>query len=243
MVQPAIGAGGKDTVNSAVKISAGCSISLRVIRCPTWLVTATRVWHQAMDSLLRRFEFNPLALNPSRRLYLPTMTPVPEKKTIKPKRRTIQQIGWRECVGLPDLGIPAIKAKIDTGARTSALCAEDIRVIEGKVPQVSFTVPYAFCGQKRVTCVAPLLGKRDIRNTSGLQEERFVIKTLLVIDGRRWHIEVSLANRENMGFDFILGRTALRGHGFSVNPSRSYLAGDPVRKKPTKTKASQRTPS
>lgn len=161
------------------------------------------------------------------------------KKTTNGKKHAIRQIGWRECVGLPGLGIPAIKAKIDTGARTSALCAEDIRVIEGKQPQVAFTVPYAFCGQKRVACVAPLLGKREIKNTSGFQEERFVIKTLLVIDRRRWHIEVSLADRANMGFDFILGRTALRGHGFAVNPSRSFLAGDPIHKKsiPKKTKA------
>ena len=153
------------------------------------------------------------------------------KKKTQGKKHALRQIGWRECVGLPDLGIPAIKAKIDTGARTSALCAEDIRIIEGKQPQVAFTVPYAFCGQKHVACVAPLLGKRKIKNTSGFQEERFVIKTLLVIDGRRWHIEVSLADRANMNFDFILGRTALRGHGFAVNPSRSFLAGDPIDKK------------
>lgn len=165
------------------------------------------------------------------------------KKTTEGKKHVMRQIGWRECVGLPELGIPAIKAKIDTGARTSALCAEDIRVIEGKVPQVAFTVPFAFCGQKRVACVAPLLGKREIRNTSGIQEERLVIKTLLVIDRRRWQIEVSLADRANMGFDFILGRTALRGHGFTVSPSRSFLAGDPIYAKTVRKKANAKVPN
>lgn len=158
------------------------------------------------------------------------------KKITNRKTTKSRQIGWREYVGLPDLGIPLIKAKIDTGARTSALCAENIRLTGGSEPKIAFRVPISFCGQTPVDCVAPLLGVREIKNTSGALQERYIIKTLLVIDKRRWHIEVSLANRENMGFDLILGRTALRGHKMLVNPARSFLAGDPVYAKSPRNK-------
>jgi hypothetical protein len=163
---------------------------------------------------------------------MPHMKPARRKK--KPRTRTI---GWREYVGLPELGIPMIKAKIDTGARTSALQAEKIHLIEGDVPRVAFTVRYTNHGARLVHCVAPLVERREIRNTSGSVEERFVIKTLVRIGYRRWHIEVSLAHREKMGFDLILGRTALRGHRFTVNPARSFLAREPQCKKPAGRKA------
>ena len=159
---------------------------------------------------------------------LDRMGSMKRKARIRTTKTRDSLVGWREHVGLPELGIPIIRAKIDTGARTSALHAESIRAVEGSEPHVVFAVPYTHDGKHLVECVAPLVGKRAIKNTSGLPEERFIINTVLVVGNRRWHIEISLANRMNMGFDLILGRTALRGHRFSVTPARSYLAGEPV---------------
>ena len=147
--------------------------------------------------------------------------------------RPRRDIGWREDVGLPDLGISRLKAKIDTGARTSALHAEDMEVTEiGGRRWVSFTVPHAEAAG-RVT--APVLDERDIKNTSGTPERRIVIRTTLILGRRRWKIDVSLADRTEMAFDLILGRTAIRGRRISVNPGRSYLAGPPAGSKKKKS--------
>lgn len=152
-----------------------------------------------------------------------------ERNTAKSLARpAIGVVGWREYVGLPELGIPVIKAKIDTGARTSALHVEDIRVGDGD--SIAFSVPYYYHGRHLVECVAPLVDSREIRSTSGSSEERLIIKTVVAIGQRHWHIEASLADRSNMGFDLILGRTALRRHGLMVDPSRSFLAGEPAYK-------------
>lgn len=137
-------------------------------------------------------------------------------------RKTLT-IGWREPVALPELGIGQVIAKIDTGARTSALHAERIRHFDrdGR-PWVRFHVPHAGLAEA-VDCEAPVVGRRDIRNTSGIPEERIVVETLLRLDGRRWRIELSLADRMAMAFPLILGRTAVRGHRIVVNPGRSML--------------------
>lgn len=136
-------------------------------------------------------------------------------------------IGWREWIGLPDLGIATIKAKIDTGARTSALHAVDLRTYEHDgIPSIEFHVPRP--GVPRAErCHAAIVDQREIKNTSGRQERRYIIATTLVFARRHWRIELSLANREKMEFDIILGRTALRRHRLLVNPGRSFLAGPP----------------
>ncbi len=136
-------------------------------------------------------------------------------------------IGWAEDVALPDLGIAHIRAKIDTGARTSALHAtrQEEFLRDGR-PWVRFHI--AVPGTPRTTRVeAPLVDQRDIKNTSGVAETRRVILTTLRLGARRWQIEVSLADRANMGFDLILGRTALRRRRILVDPGRSRLAGPP----------------
>ena len=137
------------------------------------------------------------------------------------------EIGWREHVGLPDLHIPTIRAKIDTGARTSALHASVNRQFElnGQI-FVEFLAPIPGSKKQR-TCSAPLIDIRDVKNTSGIPESRHFIATTLVIGRRHWRIEVTLTDRENMKFDLILGRTAIREHRMSVNPGRSFLAGSP----------------
>ena len=147
-----------------------------------------------------------------------------------PQLADLQQIGWRELVSLPDLGIGEMKAKIDTGARTSALHAVDVEIFRKEDEDwASFVVPRL--GRDRRS--ARLVDQREIRNTSGIPENRMVVETTLLLGRHRWRIEASLANREKMEFDLILGRTAIRRHGLLVDPGRSFLAGPPVGKKET----------
>jgi hypothetical protein len=147
---------------------------------------------------------------------------------IKTANRSKTEIGWREFVGLPDLGIAALRAKIDTGARTSALHAVDLEFFDHEAsPQIEFHVPLP--GQPRwKRCRAPVVDHRLIKNTSGVPENRYVVETTLVLGDRHWRIEVSLADREKMEFDLLLGRTAIRNRGLLINPSRSFLAGAPA---------------
>lgn len=142
--------------------------------------------------------------------------------------RTTREIGWREHVGLPELGIDSMRAKIDTGARTSALHATGVEEFERDgSPWVRFGIPLT--GKKRVMlCEAPLAHQRHIKNTGGSSEERPIIDTMIVLGQRRWVIEVSLTNRDNMEFDLIVGRTAIRRYRMVVNPCRSFLAGLPA---------------
>jgi hypothetical protein len=142
-------------------------------------------------------------------------------------KRVTDIIGWREWVALPDIGIPEIKAKIDTGARTSALHAVDQQVFDrdGRT-WVRFKVP-ASHKHRDIPVEAPLIDERDIRNTSGIPERRRIIRTTLLLGRHHWKIDISLANREQMEFDIILGRTAIRSRGVLVHPGRSFVAGPP----------------
>jgi len=137
-------------------------------------------------------------------------------------------IGWREIVSLPELGVFDMRAKIDTGARTSALHAEDQEVFErNDAKWVRFRVP-ASRHHRDFRVEVPVLDERDIKNTSGVPERRIVIRTVLHLGNHHWHVDVSLANRANMGFDMILGRTAIRRHNVLVDAGRSFLAGKPA---------------
>ncbi len=146
----------------------------------------------------------------------------------RPRVRTKQEIGWREHVGLPELGIASLHAKIDTGARTSALHAVDFDLYQHDGARwISFHVPLP--GEPRSKrSAARILDERLIRNSSGVSEHRYVVETTLVLGRRHWRIEVSLADREKMGFDLILGRTAVRRRRLLINPGSSFLAGPPV---------------
>ncbi len=138
-------------------------------------------------------------------------------------------VGWREWVGLPELGITSLKAKIDTGARTTALHAVDLRPFEqDSVKWIEFRVPLAGL-PKADRCRTPILDEREIKNTSGVPERRYVIETMLVLGNRHWHIELALSDRENMEFETIIGRTAIRRHALLVDPGRSFLSGPPRR--------------
>jgi hypothetical protein len=151
---------------------------------------------------------------------------VPEGRIARMKR-VADIIGWREWVALPDIGIPEIKAKIDTGARTSALHAVDQEIFErdGRA-WVRFKVP-ASSKHRDIPVEAPLIDERDIKNTSGIPERRRIIRTTLLLGRHHWRIDISLANRERMEFDIILGRTAIRSRGVLVHPGKSFVAGPP----------------
>lgn len=145
-----------------------------------------------------------------------------------PLQRPYTTIGWREHIALPQLDIATMPAKIDTGARTSALHAVDQTLVEiDGVMFVEFMIPFH---NRRTTrrMRAKLLEERSIKNTSGVPELRYVVRTQLQMGRRNWRIDVSLANREKMEFDLILGRTAIRKHGLLVDPGRSYALGQPA---------------
>lgn len=139
--------------------------------------------------------------------------------------REQQPIGWREWVALPDLGVERIKAKVDTGARTSALHAFRIEGFErdGR-PWARFDVhPNQRSTAGAIVSEAPLVDRRAVRSSSGRAEHRWVVRTTLEIGGVRWPIELTLTRRDAMGFRMLLGRQALRGRAL-VDPGRSWLA-------------------
>lgn len=135
-------------------------------------------------------------------------------------------IGWREWVGLPALGIDAIKAKVDTGARTSALHAYYVKPFEkdGK-PWVKFGLhPLQQDSLTCIECEEPVKDVRMVTDSGGHKEQRVVIETTLLINGMTLPIEVTLTDRENMRFRMLLGRSALK-LGFWVDSSKSFLLG------------------
>jgi hypothetical protein len=140
-----------------------------------------------------------------------------------------RKLGWREWLSLPDLGIPRIKAKIDTGARTSCLHAfyvDDFR--RGGDDWVRFGVhPVQLDDSEVLHCEARVIDQRRVTDSGGHGESRYVIETRLVLLDFDDVVELTLTNRDTMRFRMLLGRTAMETGGFIVDPSASYLAGKP----------------
>lgn len=133
-------------------------------------------------------------------------------------------LGWEEWVELPQLGLPALKAKVDTGARTSALHASEIEPFgRGEKPKVRFVVhPVPERREIAVVCSANVIGRRDITSSNGETEQRFIIETPVRIGDRDWPIEISLTNREFMSYRMLLGRQAI-GPDMVVSPGVSFM--------------------
>ena len=144
-------------------------------------------------------------------------------KTVGPAAPAII-LGWREWVTLPDFTSTPVKAKIDTGARSSAIHAWQIKPFERDgVEWVSFELhPVQDDNRTKVSCEARVLDSRLVRSSTGHQQRRYVIETRLVVGGETWPIELTLTRRDEMGFRMLIGRTALRP-GALVNPSKSFL--------------------
>lgn len=140
------------------------------------------------------------------------------------RTRVRPTIGWREWVELPDLGGAIVKAKIDTGARTSAIHAFGIESydVDGE-EWVGFDLhPVQRHKTPSVRVEARVKERRVVRSSNGVAEERYVIRTVMDLGVGRYPLDLTLANRDQMGFRMLLGRRALRNR-FLIDPSRSYL--------------------
>ncbi len=132
-------------------------------------------------------------------------------------------IGFREWIALPELKLPALKAKIDTGAKTSSLHAFDIKLVKrGGVSFVKFKVhPIQKNTDLIVECISPLSDRRVVTDSGGHKENRYVINTFIQMGAVKKMIQLTLTNRASMKYRMLLGREAL--NQFYIDPSQSYL--------------------
>ena len=139
-----------------------------------------------------------------------------------------EYIGWKEWLSLPALGIRAIKAKIDTGAKTSALHA--FRIEPFTKDGDEFVRFWLHPAQKRtdieVVCESPVVEQRSVRDSGGHMEQRYVISTTAQIGEYCWPIEITLTSREDMQFRMLMGRSAIVDGNYIVDPAKAYLTGE-----------------
>ena len=135
----------------------------------------------------------------------------------------LDTLGWREWLSLPELGIGSVKAKIDTGARSSSLHAFDIRSYEEQGQTwVAFSMhPHQHDKDVTLNCRAPVKDYRQVTDSGGHRSMRYVIETTVQLGQDSFPIEITLADRSDMLFRMLVGRTAMKGR-YLVDPSRSY---------------------
>ena len=136
-------------------------------------------------------------------------------------------IGWREWIKFPDFEGIFVKAKVDTGAQTSAIHALNINTkTQGSIDIATFEI-HPFQGDRKTTLEvsAPIVDRRNVKSSTGHQQKRLVISTNIELADRIWPIEITLTNRNDMGFHMLLGRQAINKQ-FIVDPARSFLAGN-----------------
>lgn len=153
---------------------------------------------------------------------MPTTDPTPE--------RDLVVVGWREWVALPQAGVPWVKAKIDTGARSSAIHAFDLEVdqVDG-LDWVRFSIhPWQRSDEDIAELRLPVLDRREVRSSNGQTEERYAVALDVTLAGRTITTVMTLGNRDEMGFRMLIGREALE-RGFLVDSSTSYTGGRPRR--------------
>ena len=147
--------------------------------------------------------------------------------------REPQLLGWREWLALPALGIGAIKAKLDTGARTSSLCVEsaDPYELDGRL-RVRFVVRTRRRSGRVLACDAPVIDRRPVTDSGGHTGERWFIRTEIMLASTRFEIDINLTDRRAMLFPLLLGRAALDGR-FRVDPALSYTSPKPLSQRPS----------
>ena len=146
-------------------------------------------------------------------------------KCLPPNNR-LTLIGWKEWLAFPDINLPAIKAKIDTGARTSALHTFSLETftLAGQL-MVRFGIhPLQKRRDIELYCEAPVVDRRRVKDSGGHIETRYVIRTMAAMGEAHWPIDLTLTNRDSMLFRMLLGRTALADR-FLIDPGSAYLSG------------------
>lgn len=139
-------------------------------------------------------------------------------------------LGWREWAGLPRLGVPAVRCKIDSGARSSALHVDSCwRFTDRGAPWVGFRFSNDGHGETQVQAAAPIFDEREVIDSGGHRTRRIFLRTTLALAGIEREIEMNLTDRQGMLFPMLLGRTAMAGV-FTVDPARSFLHGRRARR-------------
>jgi len=143
--------------------------------------------------------------------------------------KSLAVMGWREWIEFPDFGIKRIKAKVDSGARSSSLHAENIELFQlrGQMGVRFLVLPLQRSRVRAVSCQALLHDERYVKSSNGSRELRPVIRTQIGWAGESWDVDVTLTSRDLMGFRMLLGREAIRRR-YLVDTGRSYLGGRPV---------------
>ena len=137
-------------------------------------------------------------------------------------------LGWRERLALPQLGIGMLKAKLDTGARSSSLHVDTLEAFQRDgVTWLRFTMHVGRRRPVHVCCEAPALDRRAVTDTGGRRTERWFIRSDVRLAGQHFSVDINLTDRRHMLFPLLLGRTALSGR-FAVDPARSYTQSRPL---------------